>query len=306
MRSLKLVAPLAALLALAGVGATAAPAPAAAVQTQPKTIVETAVEAGSFTTLVSLVQSAGLVDALSGRGPFTVFAPTDAAFAKVPRPTLEALAADPAKLRAVLLYHVVEGAVPSASVTGPTAAKTLNGANVQLRRAGGTVMVDNARVAVPDVQASNGVIHVIDAVLLPKPAAAPRGNIVRTAAAAGSFKTLTGLLRRAGLAGTLAAKGPFTVFAPTDAAFAKVPRYRLAALAEDRAKLRAVLLSHVVRGNVRAASVAKRAQLRTLSGASYRIRASRSAVRVGGAKVVRADVPAANGVIHAVDKVLLP
>jgi transforming growth factor-beta-induced protein len=304
MRTLKLIVPLAALLALAGVGASAAPARVA--ETPPKTIVETAVEAGSFTTLVSLVQAAGLVDALSGPGPFTVFAPTDEAFAKVPKPTLEALAADPAKLRAVLLYHVVPGAVPSSAITGPTAAKTLNGANVQLRRAGGTVMVDNARVLAADVQASNGVIHVVDTVLIPKPAAAPRRTIAQTAAATGSFKTLTALLRQAGLAGTLGTKGPYTVFAPTDAAFAKVPKRTLAALAKDKAKLRAVLLYHVAPGNLGASTVAKRTQVRTLNGASLRIRASGGAVRVGGARVVRADVAASNGVIHAIDRVLIP
>jgi transforming growth factor-beta-induced protein len=304
MRFLKLIAPLAALLVLAGVGATAAPAREA--QTPPKTIVETAVAAGSFTTLVSLVQAAGLADALSGPGPFTVFAPTDEAFAKVPKATLDGLAADPAKLRAVLLYHVVPGAVPSSAIAGPTAAKTLNGANLQLRRAGGMVMADNARVIAADVQASNGVIHVIDTVLIPKPAVAPRRNLVQTAAAAGSFKTLNALLRQAGLVGALGAKGPYTVFAPTDAAFAKVPRHTLAALAKDKAKLRAVLLYHVAPGNLRAANVAKRSTVKTLNGANLRISAGGGSVRVGGARVVRADVAASNGVIHVIDRVLIP
>jgi transforming growth factor-beta-induced protein len=303
MRMVKLVAPFAALLVLAGVGATAAPAREAQA---PGTIVETAIAAGSFTTLVSLVQAAGLADALSGTGPFTVFAPTDEAFAKVPKPTLDALAADPAKLRAVLLYHVVPGAVPSSAITGPAAVKTLNGANVQVRRAGGMVMVDNARVIAADVQASNGVIHVIDTVLIPKPAAAPRRTIVQTAAAAGSFRTLNRLLRQAGLAGTLGAKGPYTVFAPTDAAFAKVPKRTLDALAKDRAKLRAVLLYHVVPGNIRAATVAKRPAVRTLNGKSLRVTATGNTVRIGGARVIRADVGASNGVIHVIDRVLIP
>jgi transforming growth factor-beta-induced protein len=303
MRISTLAAAAAAVLGIAAVGATAMPARAAE---EPKTIVETAVAAGSFTTLVSLVQSAGLADALSGPGPFTVFAPTDEAFAKVPKATLAALAADPAKLRAVLLYHVVPGAVPSSAITGPTAAKTLNGANLQLRRAGGMVMADNARVVAADVQASNGVIHVIDTVLIPKPAAAPRRNLVQTATAAGSFKTLTALLRQSGLAGTLGAKGPFTVFAPTDAAFAKVPKATLDALAKDKAKLRAVLLNHVVPGRLGAATVTKRAQLRTLNGTNLRIKTAGRTVRVGSARVTRVDVGATNGVIHVVDSVLIP
>ena len=271
------------------------------------TIVQTAVSAGQFTTLASLVQQAGLVDTLSGAGPFTVFAPTDAAFAKVPKATLDALAADPAKLKAVLLYHVVPGRVTAADVVKLSSAKTSEGRSVAIKVSDGAVFVDGARVTTPDVMASNGVIHVIDSVLIPREAAstAPK-TIVQTAVGVGSFKTLTTLLKKAGLVGTLQGKGPFTVFAPTDAAFAKVPKATLAALGSDRAKLRSVLLYHVVKGNVPASKVVTLRSAKTLNGKSVAIRVSDGKVSVGGARVTTADVQASNGVIHVVNKVLIP
>ena len=128
--------------------------------------VDTAVSAGQFTTLVTAVQAAGLVDTLKGEGPFTVFAPTDAAFAKLPAGTVEALLADKEKLAKVLTYHVVAGKVTAADVK-PGPVKTVQGQSLRVTAKGGAVMVDNARVTKADVMASNGVIHVIDRVLLP-------------------------------------------------------------------------------------------------------------------------------------------
>jgi uncharacterized surface protein with fasciclin (FAS1) repeats len=131
-------------------------------------------------------------------------------------------------------------------------------------------------------------------------------NIVQTAVAAGQFKTLTKLVKQAGLAGALQAKGPFTVFAPTDAAFAKVPKATLAALAKDKAKLRAVLLYHVAKGRVTAAKVVKLHSVKTLNGRSLKVRVSHGAVTIGGARVITADIGASNGVIHVINKVLIP
>ena len=146
--------------------AQAQPAPAA------KDIVTVAVEAGSFETLVAAVKAAGLVETLQGPGPFTVFAPTDEAFAKLPAGTVEALLKDPAALRSVLTYHVVPGKVMAADVirsNGGTPA-TVQGQSLRIRVVDGKVMVDGATVVAADVGASNGVIHVIDTVVLPKPA----------------------------------------------------------------------------------------------------------------------------------------
>ena len=131
-------------------------------------------------------------------------------------------------------------------------------------------------------------------------------NLVQTAIAAGQFKTLAALLTKAGLAGTLAGKGPFTVFAPTDAAFAKVPKSTLAALAGNRAKLRAVLLYHVVRGKVTAAQAMKISSAKSLEGKAISIRTSGGKVIVGGATVIKPNVMASNGVIHVIDRVLIP
>jgi uncharacterized surface protein with fasciclin (FAS1) repeats len=143
----------------------AAAAPASA-QTSAN-IVETAQAAGQFTTLVSLVERAGLAETLTGPGPFTVFAPTDAAFAKVPKKTLNALLKDRAKLRAVLLYHVAPGKLTANRVVKRSSIKTVNGARIDVRVRGRNVFVDKAKVTTPDVAASNGVIHVINRVLIP-------------------------------------------------------------------------------------------------------------------------------------------
>jgi uncharacterized surface protein with fasciclin (FAS1) repeats len=131
-------------------------------------------------------------------------------------------------------------------------------------------------------------------------------NLVQTAIAAGQFKTLAALLQAAGLAGTLEGKGPFTVFAPTDAAFAKVPKATLASLAKNKAKLRAVLLYHVVKGKVTAAQAMKLHTAKTLEGKSLSIRVSGGKVIVGGATVIKANVIASNGVIHVINRVLIP
>ena len=155
----------AAALAAATSIATASPAKTTAMGQ--KNIVQTAVAAGQFKTLVSLVKQAGLVGALSGKGPLTVFAPTDAAFAKVPKATLAALAKNKAELKAVLLYHVVKGDVTAAQASMLTSATTLEGASVPIRVSGTKVYVGGAQVIKADVKASNGIIHVINKVLIP-------------------------------------------------------------------------------------------------------------------------------------------
>jgi uncharacterized surface protein with fasciclin (FAS1) repeats len=131
-------------------------------------------------------------------------------------------------------------------------------------------------------------------------------NIVQTAVAAGQFKTLTKLLNEAGLAGTLKGQGPFTVFAPTDAAFAKVPKATLQTLAKDKAKLRAVLLYHVAKGKLTAAKIVKLHSIKTLNGQSLNVRVNHGTVTIGGARVIKANIGASNGVIHVINQVLIP
>jgi uncharacterized surface protein with fasciclin (FAS1) repeats len=146
--------------------AHARPAAAPAVQAE-SNIVETATAAGNFKTLVSLVKQAGLAGTLSGDGPFTVFAPTDAAFEKVPQKTLDALGKDKAKLKSVLLYHVVSGRKPAKRVVKRSSLKTINGKRVRIRVRDTKVFVDKARVVTPDIRTSNGIIHAVNRVLMP-------------------------------------------------------------------------------------------------------------------------------------------
>lgn len=142
-------------------------APVATMAPTAKDIVDTALADGRFKTLVAAVQAAGLVDTLKGEGPFTVFAPTDEAFAKLPAGTVEALLKDPAKLKDILLYHVVAGNVMAADAAKLTSANTVQGQAITIKAEGGKVMINDATVIIADVKASNGVIHVIDTVLLP-------------------------------------------------------------------------------------------------------------------------------------------
>ena len=143
-----------------------------------KDIVAVAADAGQFTTLIAAVKAAGLVETLQGEGPFTVFAPTDDAFAKLPKGALDALLADKEKLTAILTYHVVPGKLYAGDVVamGGGSPATVNGAPVRIRVQSGTVYVDNAKVIKADIHASNGVIHVLDAVIIPAPATAGAGN----------------------------------------------------------------------------------------------------------------------------------
>ena len=147
--------------------APAAAAPAATMAPAAKDIVDTAVADGRFKTLVAAVQAAGLVDTLKGKGPFTVFAPTDEAFAKLPAGTVEGLLKEPAKLKDILLYHVVAGNVMAADAAKLTSAKTVQGQPITIKTEGGKVKINDATVTIADIKTSNGVIHVIDKVILP-------------------------------------------------------------------------------------------------------------------------------------------
>jgi uncharacterized surface protein with fasciclin (FAS1) repeats len=158
---------LVAILALVALVLAAIVPAATARANEEKNIVQTAVAAGKFTTLSKLLKRAGLVKALQKPGPYTVFAPTDAAFKKVPKKTLKTLLRNKAKLRAVLLYHVVAGKVAAADVVELTSAETLSGKSVRIRVVGSNVFVNKSKVTKPDVMASNGVIHVVNRVLVP-------------------------------------------------------------------------------------------------------------------------------------------
>lgn len=270
-----------------------------------KDLVQTAQAAGTFKTLTAALDAAKLVETLKGSGPFTVFAPTDAAFAALPAGTVDRLLLpeNRGELAAVLTYHVVPGRVMAADVVKLDGAVTVNGQRVDISASEGVVRVDGARVTSTDIACSNGVIHVIDAVILPA-----QKDLVATAGAAGKFKTLLAAAQAAGLAETLAKQGPFTIFAPTDAAFDALPKGAVEDLLrpENREKLARILKHHVVSGRVYAADVLAGKPLTTLAGTQLTAKATKGEARIGDAKIAKTDIDAGNGVIHVIESVLMP
>jgi uncharacterized surface protein with fasciclin (FAS1) repeats len=273
-------------------------------------IVDTAAAADGFQSLVAAVKAADLVETLKGAGPFTVFAPTDEAFGKLPDGTLDDLLKpeNKEKLTAILTFHVVPGKVLAADVVNLTAAKTVQGQEVAISVEDGNVKVDGANVTATDIECSNGVIHVIDAVILPPQPAEQAKDIVDTAVAADGFQTLVAAVKAADLVDTLKGDGPFTVFAPTDEAFGKLPEGTLDDLLkpESKEKLTAILTFHVVPGKVLAADVVNLTTAKTVQGQEVAISVEDGNVKVDGASVTATDIECSNGVIHVIDAVILP
>lgn len=265
-------------------------------------IVDVAESAGSFQTLLAAAQAADLVETLTGKGPLTLFAPTDEAFAKLPESTLKDLLKpeNKWKLQAILTYHVLPGKVLAKDVLQLKSANTVFGQDVAVNINSGKVRINNANVLQTDILASNGVVHAIDSVLLPK-------DIIDLANSTGMFETLIAAIDAADLTATLKNDGPFTVFAPTDEAFVKLPAGTIENLLrpENKGKLQEILTHHVVPGRVLAKDVMKLKSVGTVSGKNLTI-SSASAVKINGANLVRTDVIALNGVIHVIDSVLLP
>merc|ERR1712166_1069793 len=275
-----------------------------------KNIVELAVATPELSTLVTALKAGALVDTLSGEGPFTVFAPTNEAFAKLSASILAHLL-DPANVKeldAVLEYHVVSGAaVFSNYLTDGETIKTVEGQNVTVSIYNGRVFINNALVTTADVAASNGVIHIIDTVLNMPPASK---NIVELAIATPEFSTLVTALKAGALVDYLSAKGPFTVFAPTNEAFAKLPAATLTHLLDpaNMKELDALLEYHVVAGVAAFVKDLKDEELiKTVEGQNVSIRVNpygpdEPAVVINiGSTVVYADIAASNGVIHGID-----
>ncbi len=284
-------------------------------------IVEKAVDNGSFTTLVAALEAAKLDDDLSGAGPFTVFAPTDAAFDLLPPGTVDTLLepANQATLIDILTYHVINGEVDSieAIALDGSSAEMLNGQNIRLDVVDGDLYLNlngsrEAMVVITDIECTNGIIHVIDAVLDPGDGAE---NIVDTAVANGGFTTLVAALQAAELDDDLAGPGPFTVFAPTDDAFDLLPAGTVATLLEpaNQATLIDILTYHVIDGDVAASGAAALdgTGAAMLNGLNVRIDvvADEVILNLNGnreAMVVITDIECTNGVIHVIDAVLDP
>lgn len=277
-------------------------------------IVQTAQAAGSFNTLVAALQATGLDQTLMGEGPFTVFAPTDEAFAKLGDEAINALLAEPEALANILLYHVLPGQAVDAATAISLAGQSVDAANgdaLALVLDGGKLFINESLVTATDIVTSNGIIHVIDTVLLPpvKEDEAALGSIVDVAKAQG-FNTLVAALEAADLVATLdSADQQFTVFAPTDAAFAALGSSALEHLIADKDRLTDVLLYHVLVGSVvDSASVASLLgqPVDAANGDALVFTARDHDVFVQHSKLVVTDVPASNGIIHVIDAVLIP
>ena len=271
--------------------------------------IDTAEEAGSFTTLLAAVDAAGLEETLRGPGPFTIFAPTDDAFAALPDGLVQALLDDTDALREVLLYHVVRREVRAGEVLQEGSARTAQGEMVAFDVRGGNAFVEDGQVVQADIDTSNGVIHAIDTVIVPSTVNVAKllaDDIVDTAVADGRFTTLVTAVQAAGLESTLRSEGPFTVFAPTDDAFDQLPAGTVASLLNDIPTLSDILLYHVVGDEVYADEVVELASATTAQGQPVAITVSNGNVFVNDAQVVITDVQASNGVIHVVDSVILP
>jgi uncharacterized surface protein with fasciclin (FAS1) repeats len=275
---------------------------AGACYAQDKNVVELAVATPSLSKLVEAVKAADLAITLSGAGPFTVFAPTDAAFAALPAGVLTDLLKPENKsaLAGLLTMHVISGSIKAGDLKDSQDVETLVGVKVNIVKRDGGVYVNGAKVVQADVIGSNGVVHIIDKVISP--------NIVQLAVATPSLSTLVEAVTAADLAGTLSGAGPFTVFAPTKAAFDALPTGELANLLKpaNKVALQGLLKLHVISGSIKAGDLKDSQDVETLTGVKVNIVKRDGGVYVNGAKVVQADVTGWNGVVHIIDKVILP
>ena len=308
--------------------------------------VDTLVANGNFKTLTAVVGAAGLADTLK-TGEFTLFAPTDQAFAKLPAGTVEALLADIPTLQSILTYHAVAGTVPADVAKTLSSAPTVNGKDISIREnRRGTLFINDSRVVIYDIKTTNGIIHVIDTVLLPPadvveppvtppttptppvtppttpttppltpvvtppttpvtpPAQNQTKNIVDTLVADGRFNTLTAAVGAAGLADTLKT-GEFTLFAPTDQAFAKLPAGTVEALLADIPTLSSILTYHAVSGSVSSDVAKTLPSAVTVNGKEVKISVRHGNLFINDSMVITKDIHTSNGIIHVIDTVLL-
>ena len=293
-----------------------------------------------LSTLVSAVQAAGLVDTLNGEGPFTIFAPTNDAFAAIPAETLDMVLADTDLLTSILTYHVVAGDSSSASDLGSAGMlATVNGDSLEFGTDGTTV--NGAEVICSDVPVANGTVHIVDQVLLPPAVvemlseAGPMESSMEPSGAAcsavpadgeGSFggmaddpaataasnnpllSTLVSAVQAAGLVDTLNGEGPFTIFAPTNDAFAAIPAADLDAVLADTDLLTSILTYHVVAGEMlSSADLVAAGEIETVQGTTLMItEGADGGIEVNGAAGLCVDVPTANATVHIIDMVLMP
>ena len=258
-------------------------------------------------TLAAAVTAAEMVETLKSTGPFTVFAPTDEAFAAIQSDVDNLLKPEnKAQLEKVLMCHVVDGKIMANDLKDGQELTSIDGNKLKvIVMNDGKIMVGDAHITVSDVMASNGVVHMIDKVLMPAKLMEMPKDIVDIASE--SAKTLAAAVTAAGLVETLKGMGPFTVFAPTDLAFAAIQSDVDKLLKpENKGQLSKILTYHVVSGKTMAADLKDGQMLTTVEGTMLKVTIKDGKVMINGANVVSADIPASNGVIHVIDKVLMP
>jgi len=281
-------------------------------------IAETAAAAGNFNTLIAALQATGLDTVVADESlTLTVFAPTDAAFAKLGEDTINALLADPDTLADILAYHAIDGAVDSTtaiSLAG-TSVTMLNGDEAMISLDGDQLLINMSAVTVTDIQASNGIIHVIDTVLIPPTdvdpvTSEPLPNLLEVASQAGNFSILVAAMEATGLDVAIGhGNDLYTVFAPTDEAFLKLGQDTIDALLADPDTLRDILLYHVIAGTAVDAQTAIGKvgfEIEAANGERFVLNLQGDALFINDSQIIATDIRASNGIIHAIDAVLIP
>jgi len=277
-----------------------------AVLLPPNTVVDVIIGSANHNTLEAAISAAGLINTLNGAGPFTVFAPTDAAFAALPAGTVEALLADPqGALTQVLLYHATSETVTSDDIiefySDFPYLQMLNEKTITFKVTSEGVFINNAKVTVADIETDNGIVHVIDAVLI-----APDSTIIDVVRNSSSHTILETLLDEAEFSFPLEGFGPFTLFAPTDAAISAIPGELIQQLLNDPGLLEDVLAYHVAGGQALSTNLSNEQVIRTLLDKNIKVTINNGDVFINDAKVIVADIITDNGVVHVIDAVLLP
>jgi transforming growth factor-beta-induced protein len=271
-----------------------------AVLLPPPTVADIIVNSPDHNTLETAIVKAELLDALKGQGPFTVFAPTDKAFKAIPSSTLNSILANKTLLQSILTYHVVSGAASKSDLKDGQFIKTLNGKSVNVKFDKGNVFIDNAKVLITDLKAANGIVHVIDAVMLPP------NTVVDIIVNSSVHNTLENAVKSAGLVSTLSGAGPFTVYAPTDKAFASLPEGTLQAVLNNKPLLTSILTYHVAGTKILAADKTDGQIIKTLNGKDVIVKFANGNVFINDSKVIVTDLMADNGIVHVIDAVLIP
>jgi transforming growth factor-beta-induced protein len=309
-----------------GTDAAAATTFAAVSATGDKVIPAALADAGPFSTLISALTGAGLDERLSGKGPFTLFAPSNAAFAKLPTEVLAKLLLpeNRATLKQVLSYHVVGGLMPASGIR-ESDSDSLEGAKIHFALKNGAPTVNGATIVAKDIAAANGVIHGIDSVLVPpdvdlnalpgtlpsvEPTAVPAAgaSLLQTLADEHDFTKLLAAIDSTGMKNMLEGQGPFTIFAPSDDAFGRLPTdtLRKLLLPQNHDALTAVVKHHVTGARMNGRDLKNGGDITMLDGTSVKVKIDQGRISVGEAKMTLADQDATNGVMHVIDAVLVP